>query len=785
MNKPDSTNPQSFKDWIPKHLRDLIWEHKSTMTLVFDFGYRTAWHGYECPIKTGDERPEQVGTNGYDKSINACRLVSLDIDMGDHHAAGTVTQEQMDRAIQIAKTLPGMTVAHSKSGIGVHIHAIFEVPYPCEKEDITDLARTIFKPVIEVLPDGAYTAGGNMWFFNHKHYTAKTSNSFALIHDRDGYTPHPEKLIRRKKNIGSIKATYANTELSPKHIEILNELNMLCVVVIEGNRVTTHTAGIKQLHATGNYKGLYDSNSPGTDLSSPNCFMFPIGDGFVIYTFGIDSEREWVLSASGAHRTATFNYLPEDELKSLLYAGDLMNKSLKMREKLDSEWRDEMKKLGVSIDPNIRGNIRPVFKDGGIEFSDGKTTQFVELDQKQVCFLDDYLRNMNGKWFLRNQNDKDLEAWIPNVDNMCVKLEAKRRGLIPCLADARSKPWKYFEVPFQGMYPADGSRAFRPEADEDWIPVSEEGNWTTWKKLFDHTGQYLTPYVRRTDWCAANNVMTGGDFILHWVVSMIRNPEQSLPFLVLYSLTTGTGKSTFAEALYLYLIGDHLSAIAKGRLDKKFNADVAPAVLVHFEEVDLAGQGDVIKQLVTAGKNAIEKKNVDPTKVISRLHFVATLNKLEYIPLTDDDTRFIIIEAQPIEEDEDFRVKLEAEAPAMRYAIENFKLPKKGFKRLFLPVLETEAKSELIQRIDKESKPWIAELIELLDAGEIAPAITFAKLSKLLKSTPGPPHLGRLIKLNAVANALYQAGWKAKVIEGRTKRITFSKIKSRPQGRLR
>jgi hypothetical protein len=104
-------------------------------------------------------------------------------------------------------------------------------------------------------------------------------------------------------------------------------------------------------------------------------------------------------------------------------------------------------------------------------------------------------------------------------------------------------------------------------------------------------------------------------------------------------------------------------------------------------------------------------------------HWVHTANYLHFCPILEGDTRIVVIQAEPFQGEEipwlDLEDLLRAEAPAFMHHLLNMRLPQRGDGRLFLPVLETEAKRAAIAELKAQKDDWYYYFMELSAEGSI------------------------------------------------------------------
>lgn len=220
-------------------------------------------------------------------------------------------------------------------------------------------------------------------------------------------------------------------------------------------------------------------------------------------------------------------------------------------------------------------------------------------------------------------------------------------------------------------------------------------------KILGHLGKGLDEAVKASPWCHANGIRTGSRYLLYWSALLFQRPEQKVPYLFLYG-EQETGKSTLHQALGLLMSKGY--GEARNSLLTKFNGELDGKILAYIEEIDLSGKGmevyNRIKDLVTADSITIHPKYVTPYEADSYLHWIQVANSRHHCPIFEGDSRIVMIhvEEKP-QEDIPTRVlqqKLGGEAPDFLRTLFDIPLPEQGVGRLYLPVLDTEARQAAI-----------------------------------------------------------------------------------------
>jgi hypothetical protein len=154
------------------------------------------------------------------------------------------------------------------------------------------------------------------------------------------------------------------------------------------------------------------------------------------------------------------------------------------------------------------------------------------------------------------------------------------------------------------------------------------------------------------------DAMCSGDkavekYLLDWTADFVQNPHRTCEVaLVFYSEDEGVGKSSFG-LLCSSIIGDPKMArfgfMQNGftQIDKKFNADLANAMLVMCDEVKVADgfeKADTIKNTITKPSISIEPKCKDATTIRHKIRYIFTSNNFKMVDVGKDGRRFCPIE---------------------------------------------------------------------------------------------------------------------------------------------
>jgi phage/plasmid-associated DNA primase len=232
----------------------------------------------------------------------------------------------------------------------------------------------------------------------------------------------------------------------------------------------------------------------------------------------------------------------------------------------------------------------------------------------------------------------------------------------------------------------------------------------------EHVGESLTPFLQDNEWAKENNLVTGADYLLIWIASLIQAPVKPLPYLFLYG-PQNTGKSILHEALSLLFT----TGVERGdrALTLNYNAELRHAVLCVIEETNLQKNKEAynrVKDYVTSPIVQIHEKYLTPYNVVNTTHWIQTANEMDACPIDMGDTRITMIHVGPLSQERlipkaELIRHLENEAPAFLARLVRVEIPPSK-DRLNLPVIETASKSQAMSKSIDAMSAWTAECLE-------------------------------------------------------------------------
>lgn len=744
----------------------------------------TTWKPFRIPRNAGTnpeyedteinfdfaEHVEAVGMTGWDWLRKVSKWVAFDFDAiighSDKHSK-KLTEEQLAEISRVAFQIPWITIRKSTSGTGLHLYVFLDnVPTENHNEH-----AALGRAVIGVL--SALTAydfqnqvdicGGNMWVWHRK---MQGTDGLTLIKQGEIFKDVPKnwrdhvKVItghRRKnlpQNIESIgladtfeelSGQYPRVPLDDEHkklIDYLSKENAMWWWDQDHHALVTHTVYLKRAHDALNLKGIFDTNSPATNLTEQNCFAYPMRRGSWTvrrFTPGVKEHDSWEQDGAGwtrcyLNRPPTFASACrafggiEDpsggfifrEAESAISAAQYLGVHLN----IGTPQRSRETKLNLHKDGRLIAEIEYKPTDRIEEMSNWlpkknkvwtkiQNIQTVSQNETDHQNYDDLVRhlvtttNEDYGWMIKSDSIWRIEP-LAHIRVALGAMGLGTKDITSILGSSVFRCWSIVNKPFQPEYPGDREWN-RNAARLRFVPssYSETLSYPHWKKILDHCGQGLDAAVRRNAWCKANGILTGGDYLKCWIASLFKEPHEPLPYLFFYSMQQGTGKSIFHEALSLLLTRGYQRADAALISQAGFNAELEGGILCVVEETDLRKNQQAynrIKDWVTSRDLLIHCKGKTPYHIPNTTHWIQCSNNHQSCPIFQGDTRITMSYVEPLDPLDLIPKKrliplLEKEASDFLSAIMNLDLPP-STDRLNVPVIETEDKL-MIQKLNE------------------------------------------------------------------------------------
>lgn len=705
------------------------------------------WTDYELrwPLV---KHAEAVGFTGWDWENRLTRWVGFDFDALTGHAAGVgVSDDDLDRVRVAVEGVPWVEVRRSKSGQGLHLYVDVEPVATKNHTEHAALARCILGILSQQaefdFASQVDQCGAVLWVW---HKLAQTGGFDLVKAATEPLRSVPANwrdhvpVIRRKRNkvqvggaltdsVEKLAATQSAVSLTEEHKQVIEALlatGYSTVWVQDHGLLQTHTKALELVHKELGLRGVYSTNSPGSDQTSFNCFCFPQDNGWKVYRFGqgISEAATWQQDGNG-WTTCRYNVDPTLNEAAAANGGATASDGSFHFETAE-EACATIRLLGQSLDLPAKfqsrtATVRPL-KDGRLnivlrkEHNEAnapdktwapkrggwweKVLNFTpEKPRIQVLDQDDYLRYLHSAadskpigWTFRGPD----QEWVPiSHENVKLVLSARQFSdaeIKQVMGASVERPWRQVCLPFQGEYP--GGRLWNLNAPQ-LAYVAEEGDHPYWDAVLAHCFNSLE---LNSEWSIKNGVRTGRDYAVAWLSCLLRDPFSPLPYLFFFG-PENSGKSTFHEAVSLLMTRGVMLADNAINGRSGFNGELAEAILCVIEEKNLKGEDAYsrIKEYVTGKTISIHAKGRTPYVRPNMTHWCQFANSESHCPVFPGDSRIVVLKVdKPTQEmpKEVLLDQLRTEAPAFLYTLLNSPLPTvEG--RLRLPAIGTVAKSIL------------------------------------------------------------------------------------------
>jgi len=701
---------------------------------------------------------DAIGMTGWDWKELKSRWVAFDFDaiMGhsSKHQKKLDTRELSELRERVTQ-VPWVTLRRSTSGRGLHLYVfIGESPIVSNHTQHAALARAILAKLSCTtgidLQAKVDVCGGNMWVWARK----QAEDGFTIIKQGeplydipDNWRDHCDVVTGERKRVRH--APLSTDESLTRFDELANqkqnitldqEHRKLLAWMAENDKffwwdadthmLVTHTRHLKEAHESLDMRGVFDTNSPATNLNEQNCFAYPMRNGAWSvrrYTLGVEEHASWVQDGKGWTR-CFFNREADFQTVAAMF-GSLEDEKGNYNFPTSQQLADAFMRLGlqVSIPALLRHRIGRVNtkKSPGkviVEIPRESTDQPIQgwLDKGKMWLkvfqlntrtgsseteveignYDDIIRHIvtdggqNAGWSIASNG-----AWI-NEPMVHVKSALESMGIKDgevktIIGSSVLKPWKLVVRPFEPEYP--GGRLWNKSAPQLKYKPKMDPNlsFPTWRRILQHVGKGVDAYVHENEWCRTNGVKTGEDYLMCWIASMFQFPFEPLPYLFIYGENQNTGKSMFHESLYTLFSPGFVFAENALTNSGGFTGELEGAILCVIEERNLQDNKNAynrIKDWVTSPTLSIHHKRCTPYTAPNTSHWVHCCNSRTYCPIFPGDTRITMIHVENAPEQQipkrTLFSLLDMEAPDFLGALMQLKLPE-STERLMLPALLT------------------------------------------------------------------------------------------------
>jgi hypothetical protein len=705
---------------------------------------------------------------------------------------GKLTDEELAEVKRKAKEIPWVTVRTSTSGKGIHLYVFLpDVPTANHTEHAA-LARAILGQMSALVgfdfKAKVDACGGILWVYHRKqrgtdgltlHKQGVTlidvpndwrDNLDVVVGKRRRTMPQviqvEDKRTDRDRLFDELTGQQRAVPLDDDHqklIDYLRDNRLGWSWSTDHHMLQTHTASLKKAHKALGLKGPFETVSTGRDSQDINCFAFALRNGaWVVRRYGNAAEAAtWTRDRNGYSR-CFLNRLP-DLAEAARGAGGAEHKAGGYAFPKAAHAVAAAAALGVDIE--VPGKLLDrdarllKHKDGRLVIeidregsdkhldmagwaADGKKWHQV-LDaraeprgpQEDDGDYDAVVRHLvteggeDAGWAVQSDG-RWLEETKSNACDVLVHLGVKKSDVDAVAGGCVLRPWTLVTVPFGPEYPGDrtwnrGAARFRfpPTADRDDL------HHPTWDRVLGHVGEGLDDAVKNHPWCREHGIVTGGDYLKHWVASVFQHPYWPLPYLFLYSMDQDTGKSTFHEALEQLMVNGHQRADRALTSPQGFNGELRNAVVCVVEETNLRDQRDAgnrIKDWVTSRSLPIHPKGGTPYTVPNTTHWIQCSNDRDACPIFRNDTRITMIRVKPLDPSEavpkeELLRLLREEGPDFLAAVLALELPPPS-GRLGIPIVESRDK-KMVQDANRTAlERFTEEICYLVDGSMISQA---------------------------------------------------------------
>lgn len=705
---------------------------------------------------------EGIGMTGWDWHNKVSRWVAFDFDAITGHSdkhEKKLGDAELKRIQEVVSNIPWITVRASTGGKGLHLYVYLDPPVKTENHtEHAAVARSIlgmlasmtgfdFQSKVDVI-------GGNMWVWHRK--MINNPNGLKLIRQGSSldtipgnWREHIDVISNRKRKtvpsfitdqgqadeiqrlFDEVTGQKSRIPLDDEHqrlIKFLHDINSQSWWDQDHHMLITHTKYLLRAHTELGLKGIFKTNSPGTE-DEQNCYCFALrGGAWVVrrYTPGVAEESTWDQDGNGWTR-CWFNQVPTLPIASRSMGGiehktggyvfreaEIANKALESlgvftklptwlstrRAKL-KEHRDGKRMLfEITHDPNDRADeMQGWLAEKGV-WTRIFNLPHANIAEPEIGNYDDLVRHLiteTGEdygWLLKSDRQWRVEPLV-HVRTFLKSLNLKQLEADSILGSAIAKPWRLVCRPFQ------------PEilGDRDWnrnapqlahVPSQSDNlSYPTWLKVLNHCGKGLDDAVKNNPWAKANGILTGADYLKCWISSLFKEPMEPLPYLFFYG-PQNSGKSIFHESLGLLVTCGVTRADNAITNQQGFNGELENAILCVIEETDLGRDkkaNERIKDWVTSRNLPLHRKGATQYTVINYTHWVQCGNGPHMCAIFPGDTRITMIFVDNLDPIELIPKKqlindLGKEASDFLAAILAVELPPSG-DRLNIPVIET------------------------------------------------------------------------------------------------
>ncbi len=680
-----------------------------------------------------------LGTSFWNWKDRTQAIVGIDVDTGNHG----LSEDRFNIVLEALRQVPWLELRYSKGGKGIHAFAAFsEQVSIVSRSEQAALGNAVCVAASRVcgvdIKDAKCCAGGNMWVYAKD----RADNAFEIIKPATS-TLNPSDLPpgwRHAVEAGKGKIDFAPPEvgLTGEHLAIEKQIadTGYSITWVDAHKCWhIHTRALQLAHNKHGYKGIFITNSPGDDKAKPNGYMFPLPDGgFLVQRFGKATEHESWIDGTYAYLnvvaplTIALDHFSDAKIKrQFVFSSSRLTLCLAAAG-VALDIPELFKDRTIYVEPLKDDILLTVVKydaDGQLEgWGSVKNNWQRSLTKPQPSRAEIEASTLRASAFVRAVgSEAESSKWVHRADDgswrrtTAGEVENILKSLYlmpaPVMGELRRKPYTLVAEPFCSEY-LPGRRWNIDSAQYACEPATEPTDTPTWDLIWNHLGASLDDGIEHDDDCKRTGIVSGAHYLQCWVALLLRIPLQRLPYLFLFSPPQGTGKSSLGVAIMDHLIKDGVGEVTAETFTDKFTSELEGKVLCLIEEVDLnrGGAYERIKNLVTNPLVPIRRMRTDTYRVRNISHFIHTAQDPDFVPVEADDMRIVIGQVQPLSEPvkaQEFHERLKAEAPSMLRKLLDMDLPEPSDRRLWLPVVQTAVKEQLIAGVYGDGGPTASE----------------------------------------------------------------------------
>jgi len=675
-----------------------------------------------------------IGCTGWDWKNQVSKWVGFDFDTITSHAVGVgVSDDELKRVSEAAQALPWVEVRRSTGGKGLHLYVPLDDVPTANHTEHAALGRCVLGMMSsETGFDFASridACGGNMWIWHRKMTTENRGlELIKAVTSKIGEVDLPTNWRDQIQQTTTPEAESEPIALTADHqidLDALAAIGHPVEWVAEKNCGRTHTMLLGKIVR----RGRFETNSKGEDLSTPNCFIFPLAEGWrvVRYTAGTKEHSSWT------HGDWTWTYLNRRyDLDTA--AKEFGGQTLK-GEYVFPNFDAAHSAVAMVVVGKCDAAILPV-PDSGIRERQVRVS--IRTDNHGTVLVCKIKRSESDKlpgWV------EDGRSWVHEVAAEVAINHASEDQALQSVAYVVQPDKSGFSAVGYAVKIPEGwqwisaddltkdligkkiknptafiARAMQRRLHVDYTPFKEvryenklnfgcryacqpadqDGLFLMTSRVLKHIGRELDGPVSLDAWCRANRIRTGSEFLIVVIANWLQRPELKSPLLFLHG-PEDSGKSTLHDLVSNLIDPAGIAEVEKVMDGDRFDDHLAGAVIGVIDEPDASSPKfrAKIRKWITEDRMWVNGKYRKAIKVTNYLHWIQMANNIEYAPAGAKDTRVIYLKVPRPENPEDrdvLKAELRREAPFfLRYCL-GLKLPK-PIGRFSVPVITTESKA--------------------------------------------------------------------------------------------